>query len=56
MAGAVYFFGFVPLETVQKRSDRVAQGLYRITDTGNAYLDEELDASELEQIEDTDEQ
>ncbi|SIS19726.1 hypothetical protein SAMN05421752_12419 [Natronorubrum thiooxidans] len=28
--------------------ERVAQGLYRITEAGEAFLDEELDASELE--------
>lgn len=28
--------------------DRISRGLYQITDEGHAYLDEELDASELE--------
>ncbi len=28
--------------------ERIAQGLYRLTDTGRAFLDEELDADELE--------
>ncbi len=27
---------------------RISRGLYQITDAGEAYLDEELDASELE--------
>lgn len=29
--------------------ENLGQGLYRITDTGEAYLDGDLDASELEQ-------
>ncbi len=33
--------------------ERVAQGLYRITDDGEAFLNEELDADELEPVEDT---
>ncbi|RZH66551.1 DUF2161 family putative PD-(D/E)XK-type phosphodiesterase [Natrinema altunense] len=33
--------------------DRIAQGLYRLTENGRAFLDEELDASELEPVEDT---
>ncbi len=33
--------------------ERVAQGLYRITDDGEAFLNEELDATELEPVEDT---
>jgi hypothetical protein len=28
--------------------ERVHRGLYRLTDDGRAYLDEELDASDLE--------
>lgn len=32
--------------------ERVYRGLYGITDEGEAYLDEELDASDLESIED----
>ena len=28
-------------------TERVSRGLYRLTDDGRAYLDEELDASEL---------
>ena len=32
--------------------ERVDEGLYGITEQGLAYLDEELDASELESIED----
>ncbi len=31
--------------------DRVDKGLYGITDVGRGYLDEELDASELEPVE-----
>jgi hypothetical protein len=30
--------------------ERLHRGLYRLTDEGRAYLDEELDASELEAI------
>lgn len=30
--------------------ERVARGLYRITDRGEAFLDEELDASSLEPV------
>ncbi|QCW05217.1 ArsR family transcriptional regulator [Natrinema pallidum] len=33
--------------------DRIAQGLYRLNESGRAFLDEELDASELEPVEDT---
>ncbi len=33
--------------------ERVAQGLYRITDDGEASLNEELDASELEPVDDS---
>lgn len=36
--------------------DRISRGLYRITDEGEAYLDEELDASELEPVDDVDEE
>ncbi|MDJ1434722.1 hypothetical protein QNM96_22165 [Halostagnicola sp. A-GB9-2] len=32
--------------------ERVAQGLYRITDDGEAFLNEELDAGALEPVED----
>jgi predicted transcriptional regulator of viral defense system len=32
--------------------ERISRGLYRISDEGTAYLDEELDASELEPVED----
>lgn len=32
-------------------TERIAHGLYRITDDGIAWLDEELDASEVEPIE-----
>ncbi len=28
--------------------ERLSRGLYRLTDSGEAFLDEELDASELE--------
>lgn len=31
---------------------RISRGLYQITDEGRAYLDEELDASTLEPVED----
>jgi len=34
--------------------DRIARGLYGLTDEGRAYLDEDLDASELEPVDDTD--
>lgn len=34
---------------------KISRGLYRITDKGEAYLDEELDAAELEPIEDVEE-
>lgn len=30
--------------------ERVSRGLYKLTDTGHAYLNEELDASELEPV------
>lgn len=33
--------------------ERFSRGLYRITDAGHAYLDESLDASELEPSEST---
>ncbi|RYJ15317.1 ArsR family transcriptional regulator [Halogeometricum borinquense] len=32
--------------------ERVVQGLYRITETGEGFLDEEVDASTLEPVED----
>lgn len=32
--------------------ERVAHGLYRITDKGEAFLDEELQAGELDTVED----
>jgi predicted transcriptional regulator of viral defense system len=35
-------------------TERISRGLYRISDEGVAYLDEELDASELEPVEDVD--
>ncbi|TKX78735.1 PhiH1 repressor [Halorubrum sp. SD626R] len=31
--------------------EQIGRGLYRITDEGRAYLDEELDAGELEPVE-----
>ena len=31
--------------------ERISRGLYRLTDDGRAYLDEELDASKLEPVE-----
>lgn len=34
--------------------ERIAQGLYRLTDDGRAFLDEELDAGELEPANDID--
>nr|WP_049899579.1 PhiH1 repressor [Natrinema altunense] len=33
--------------------DRISRGLYGITEAGEAYLTEELDASELEPVQDT---
>lgn len=33
--------------------NRISRGLYGITEEGTAYLNEELDASELESLEDT---
>lgn len=30
--------------------ERIAQGLYRLTDAGRAYLNEELDAATLEPV------
>lgn len=32
--------------------ERISRGLYRLTDDGRAFLDEDLDASELEPVED----
>jgi hypothetical protein len=32
--------------------ERISRGLYGITEDGEAYLDEELDASELEPVDD----
>lgn len=32
--------------------ERLSRGLYRLTDEGRAFLNEELDASELEPVED----
>ncbi len=32
--------------------ERLSRGLYRLTEEGEAFLDEELDASELEPVED----
>jgi predicted transcriptional regulator len=34
--------------------ERVAHGLYRLTDKGEAFLDEELDAAELDPVDDVD--
>nr|WP_256948978.1 winged helix-turn-helix domain-containing protein [Halorubrum ezzemoulense] len=31
--------------------ERISRGLYRLTDDGRAYLDEELDAAELDPVE-----
>ena len=31
--------------------ERISRGLYRLTDEGRAYLDEELDAADLEPVE-----
>lgn len=33
-------------------TERISRGLYQITDQGESYLDEELDATELEPIDD----
>jgi len=33
-------------------AERISRGLYRLTDRGEAYLDEELDASTLEPVDD----
>ncbi|ELY94528.1 hypothetical protein [Natrialba taiwanensis] len=40
----------VRLSTLKKYGlvERISQGLYRLTDAGRAFLDEELDASELD--------
>ena len=35
--------------------ERVDRGIYRLADRGRSYLDEELDASELDPIEDIEE-
>ncbi|OIB58038.1 PhiH1 repressor [Natrialba sp. SSL1] len=32
---------------------KISRGLYRITDSGEAYLDEDLDANELESVADS---
>ncbi|QIB76391.1 ArsR family transcriptional regulator [Halogeometricum borinquense] len=32
--------------------EKISRGLYRLTDTGKQFLDEELDASTLEPVED----
>jgi Mn-dependent DtxR family transcriptional regulator len=34
--------------------ERIVQGLYRLTDDGRAFLDEELDASTLEPVDESD--
>jgi hypothetical protein len=44
----------LPLLTEYGLTKRISRGLYRISDKGIAYLDEELDASELEPVEDAD--
>ena len=36
--------------------ERVDRGIYRLTDEGRAYLDEELDASRLDPVDDTGEE
>lgn len=41
----------LPLLTEYGLAERISRGLYRITETGKAYLDEELDASTLEPAE-----
>lgn len=33
--------------------ERIARGLYRLTDEGRAYLDEDLDASTLDPVDDS---
>ncbi|MDS0279365.1 type IV toxin-antitoxin system AbiEi family antitoxin domain-containing protein [Halomicroarcula sp. S1AR25-4] len=33
--------------------EKIGRGLYRLTDAGRAFLEEELDASELEPVEDS---
>lgn len=33
--------------------ERISRGLYRLTDDGRAYLDEELDASTLEPVDES---
>jgi len=38
----------LPLLAEYGLAERISRGLYRITDAGEAYLDEELDASTLE--------
>lgn len=38
----------LPLLAEYGLAERISRGLYRITDDGRAYLDEELDASTLE--------
>lgn len=44
----------LPLLAKHGLATRISRGLYRITDEGIAYLDEELDAGELEPVEDVD--
>ena len=41
----------LPILTRYGLAERISRGLYRLTDEGEAYLDEELDASELESAE-----
>lgn len=35
--------------------ERISRGLYRLTDDGEAFLDEDLDAAELEPVDNTSE-
>jgi len=35
--------------------EKISRGLYRLTDDGRAFLDEELDASTLDPVDDVDE-
>jgi hypothetical protein len=41
----------LPVLTQYGLTERISRGLYCISDEGVAYLDEELDASELEPVE-----
>lgn len=58
---AIEKFGGPSADHASRRCKKLAQyglitqivtGLYRLTEEGRAYLDEELDASELEPVED----